>query len=286
MSVCGLGYKIGSVGKVYPIQSASMLSLFGFVVFGILGLWKQQSMPWSVFCVAAVMGFTQYAGIRLMRKALQTGPFSPVWCAVSLAFVPVIVYSAIALKETLSLWKILSILATAGAIVSASFSANDPGGPKADGIRKKMLYGMMLVLLLGLISLCSVGLKFCDNWFLNGSEESVLSQSGDLVLSVLYFFMGVPCALDLSLSRTWRWNRQAWIGGCLLTGGALVQFALLKHFIALPAMILFAMSYSTSILLTTLVSTIFYHEKRTLSWYLTLGCSVLAILLNSVPVQK
>ena len=80
MVVSGLGYKIGGMGNAQPIQCAFALSVAGTLYFGVLGVIHGEQIGWLAALISAVMGFTQYAGVRLMRTALQMGPFSPVWC--------------------------------------------------------------------------------------------------------------------------------------------------------------------------------------------------------------
>ena len=46
-------------------------------------------------------GLGQYAAVKMLAGALRLGPLSPLWCMVSLAFVPTLVYSALFLGEGL-----------------------------------------------------------------------------------------------------------------------------------------------------------------------------------------
>ena len=175
--------------------------------------------------------------------------------------------------------RILSVLAVGGAVVSASFCVHNTR--KTQNTKQKIVYVFLLLLIMFLVGFCSVALKYLENWHINGAEQSVLGQSGNYIMAVLYFSLMIFCAGDLMICKAWIWNRQVWSGCLLLIVGGLVQFSLLKHFIYLPSIILFALSNSTSVLLTALISAYFLHEKRTVSWYVTLFFSVLARLLNT-----
>lgn len=277
---CGIGYKIGGMGKVYPIQAAAFLSVFGVIVFGILG-WKEwEKLSCFALLGGAFFGVTQYLGVRLLRTALKLGPLSPAWCAQSLNFIPVIIYSRIWLKEELSLWQYFALFFTVCAIIAAA--CNTSGGKKTESVKGRLAYGGLLVSILVCISILNVGLKYAAVTSYGESvNTALLAVNGNLIMCFTYLFLGLSSALDLTLTKSWKVNKYAWIGSSIVTICALFSFVFALIVVPrAPAVVFFALSNASSILTAGLLSTIFMKEKRTKAWYLTIVFSILAILFN------
>ena len=276
---CGIGYKIGGMGNVYPIQAAAFLSVFGTIVFGILG-WNE----WKDICLftvagGAFFGVTQYLGIRLLRTALKLGPLSPAWCAQSLNFIPVIIYSCTCLKENLSFWQSFALFFTICAIFAAA--CNTSGGKRAESLKGRLAYGGLLVSILVCISILNVGLKYGAVNIHPATGRTLLASNGNLIMCVTYLFLGLSSALDLTISKSWRFNKFAFYGGGIVTVCALLSFVFALIVVPrAPAVVFFALSNASSILTAGLLSTIFMKEKRTKAWYCTIIFSLLAILFN------
>lgn len=279
-AIGGVGYKVGANGNARPIQCAVFLSIAGTIVFGIIGRDEWKNLTLWITLATIVVGFFQYVVIALLRVAFKLGPLSPTWCAVSLAFIPVIVYSAIGCGETLSLWKYLSIAATIGAIVSASNSSH--GGEKVERSFKEKVYYCVILLLL-LLTNCSLplALKIYSRIMLPGTEIPVSQACGNAILSIVYFMILLCGVIDLTAGRKWVFNRLAFFGGALLAIGAASGYGLQLLLVdRAPAVIVFALCNTVSILGTALISVFVLREKITVSWYFTVGFSIMAILLN------
>ncbi len=54
------------------------------------------------------MGVSPYGLLRALTLGLGQGPLSPVWCALSLSFVPAILYAYVLFQERVTLSKYLS----------------------------------------------------------------------------------------------------------------------------------------------------------------------------------
>ena len=276
----GIAYRIGTAGNVQPIQCGVGLSFIGFAGFGLLGLHEWQYMDWQLALILTVTGVTQYLVIAMLRYAFKIGPLSPVWCAVSLGFIPVIIYAAIGCGENLSFCQYISIAATVGAIISASLSCKDDGN-KESSLRNKIIYCVILLLLVLFNSTLSIALKLCSNLTLPGSGVTYKAVCGNVILSVVYFFIMVLGAIDLTVRKKWVFNRYAWCGSGLLAVGACSGYGLQLYLVdRAPAVIVFALSNTVSILGAALISVVIFKEKITRSWYFTIGFSILAIVLN------
>lgn len=279
-AIGGVGYKVGANGNVRTVQCAAFLSVVGMVVFGLLGWNEWRGASLFAIVVGVVVGVMQYVVVSLLRTALKLGPLSPAWCAVSLGFIPVIIYSALACGESLTVWKYLSIAATVGAIISASQSSGN-GSTVKRSVRDKVFYCIILVLLV--VTNCSLplSLKICSQIMMPGSSIPTSQACGNVILSLVYFSMLVCGVIDLTVGKKWVFNRYAFFGGGLLAIGASSGYGLQLLLVdRAPAVIVFALGNTVSILGTALISVIILREKITSSWYFTVGFSVLAILLN------
>ena len=278
-SIGGIAYKIGANGKVRPIQCAVFLAAVGTVVFGVIGCNEWRHLNLQVLLIGTIIGFTQYWVIVFLRWALLLGPLSPTWCAVSLGFIPVIVYSALSCGEKISLFQYLSIAATVGAIFSASFSSN--GGKSGTSWKQKLLYGIILVLLVVFNSTMSVGLKVASQINMPGTGVLLSDCCGNVILSLVYFMILLCGVIELSAGKKWVLNRNAFWGGALLALGASSGYGLQLYLVdKASAVTVFALGNTVSILGTALMSATIFREKRSKSWYFTVGFSLLAILLN------
>ena len=279
-AIGGAGYKVGANGNVHTLQCAAFLSVVGTVVFGLFGWNEWHGASMFALITGVVVGVMQYVVISLLRTALKLGPLSPAWCAVSLGFIPVIIYSALACGETLSVWKYLSIAATVGAIISASQSSGDNAAVKHP-VKDKIFYCIILVLLVVTNCTLPLSLKICSQVMMPGTEVPTSSACGNVILSLVYFMILVCGAVDLTVRKKWVFNRYAFLGGGLLAVGASSGYGLQLLLVdKAPAVIVFALGNTVSILGTALISVIILREKITASWFFTVGFSVLAILLN------
>ena len=275
----GIGYRIGSKGKVFPIQTALLLDAVGIVLFSFLGKW-QYDMPMEGWICGIVSGLTQYAAIRLLRMALQKGPLSPAWCAVGLAFVPVLVFCWFFMGEKPTVCQIFSVIATVGAIVTASIGNGKAagGGHKLESKKAGIFYGILLVVILLFVGIIYIVLKIAS--FAKYGDATLLDAFGNQIMAVTYLFMLLPTVLDLSLSKTWQINRYFWLGGIFTAVGGIGTFGIQLLIINAPAVVVFALPGVTSLLFASLTSVFVFREKRTYYWYATVILAVAAILLN------
>ena len=278
-AVIGIGYRIGSKGKVYPIQAALLLDAAGIIIFSSLGKW-QYDLPASVWLCGIIAGLTQYAAIRLLREALQRGPLSPAWCAIGLSFIPVLIYCWFFRGETPTVWQILSVCATVGAIVAASIgNAKAAGnGQKLENKKAALIYGILLISILFSSSVIYIILKAAS--YIRYNDMTLLGCFGNQIMTITYLFLMLPSVFDLSLSNTWQFNKYFWFGGLLVAVGGIGSFGIQLLIMNAPAVVVFALSGVTSLLAASLTSVYVFHEKRTVYWYVTVLLAVAAILCN------
>ena len=273
----GIGYKISGSGKVNALQSASVLAFFGVIFFGIraamFGEW--QSLTWQMVVLTIVTGIAQYLGQIMLKVTLDMGPLSLVWCAAALQFMPAIIFSYFAYNEPFTVFYLLALAALFAAIVSASFGQEKPADDKLR--TPAWLFGLALLAMLTLFSSCAIAMKFGWYYHVPGSSESLMQNNGNVFFCLLYAAIFTFCTADVIIRKTLHFSVKGWIGNLMLAFGTILQFTLQKSVLHLPAALLFALSCSASILFTCIISTTFFHEKRTRSWYLTLLFALLAI---------
>ena len=282
-AVAGVAYRVGMIGNVQANQCGVGLSVIGFIGFGLLGYQEWQYLDWRLALILTVTGVAQYLVMLLLRYALKTGPLSPAWCAVSLGFIPVIIYAAIGCGEKLSVCQYISIAATVGAIVSASFSGegSKDGEKQSSSWVNKVIYCIILLLLVVFNSTLPVALKLCSNLTFLNSSVTYKAGCGNVILSIVYFFIMALGAIDLTVRKQWVFNRYACYGPVLLALGACSAYGLQLYLVdRAPAVIVFALSNTVSILGAALISVGVFKEKITRAWYFTIGFSILAIILN------
>ena len=280
MGVSGLSYRLGAKGRAVPVQLMTMLGLGGCLLFAFLVREQWKNFSPLAAAMGAAGGVTQYAAIRLLREAMRRGPLAPPWCAISLGgFVPVIVFSFLFLRERPGVWQISAVLSACAAIVAASLGQSG-GGSRSSGIRNMALYGVLLFALLIVTGLLNIVLKYAT--ILPGCRagENLMQSNGRVLMFFAYVGIALSSGTDLLLSRTWVSNRYAWLGGILLTASGLVTYLMIVSILDLPAVTVFTLCNTVSILSVALGAAIFLGEKPDRYWYAMLGFSILAILLN------
>lgn len=275
----GIGYRIGSKGKVFPIQTALILDAAGFIFFSTLAKW-QYDLPLLVWGLGATAGVTQYGTIRILRETLRRGPLSPAWCAIGLSFMPALVYCWFFRGETPTLWQILSVTATVGAIVVASIgnSKNAGNSHKLESKKEGVIYGLLLGVMMVLCGIIYIILKSAT--FIKYGDSTLFNEFSNQIMALAYLFLALPSLLDLSISRTWQINKYFIAGGVFVAVGGIGSYGIQLLIMTAPAVIVFALSGVTSVLFASLVSVFVFHEKRSYYWYATVILAVLAILLN------
>jgi len=278
MVINGMGYKVGNMGKVSSLQAATAMAFCGSIAFALIGHAEWQFVDWTIVLAGLIFGGTTCFGLRLLRIALQVGPLSSAWCAVSLNFVLVITYSTIALHEPLTFCGGCALFCTICAIVAASLGVPRPKNERSP--RSPLRYFLLLIGILVFIGTLDTGLKFCSAQTMSNGK-TMTENCGNLLIFFTYFFMFVISVVNLSAKRTWVINRYfLWSGLMLSFSGISAYFIKMAIIDKTPAILLFAASNATSILGTSLVSSLCAGEKRTKSWYFTVGFAILAILFN------
>jgi len=221
--------------------------------------------------------------IHLVKAALHMGPLSPLWCALMLGFVPVILYSGLYRGEPVGAWQSLAIAAAVACVLVASLGKRrEEDTPESGGGNpgtRWWLYGVVLLAILVVNSFANVCIK--DLGMEPAARGGTLWNHYDTAyFALLYFLVHVSVMTDLVVARRIPRSVLWMLGlGALAGVGSMGGMWLLGVCIELPAAALFTVNAVSSILFTAFVGAVWFREERTWNWYATIGTAVLVVVL-------
>jgi drug/metabolite transporter (DMT)-like permease len=285
-SLIGISYRTGQAKGLIPRQVALVLCAFGAVFFAA----KTSTSGWSaapliVIVLGLLSGITQYMTLHLMGEALKRGPLSPLWCAVSLSFLPVVIYAGITFGEALTFIQYAGIVAAMGCVFLAAFEGPNSATPAAGHVRPggHATYAAILVAILLLNSVPSAAIKYMGMRPLG--DATVMASYGPFFSFLLYVALGGCILADLCATRRLRaparWMLPIGAMGAAGSIGGLLSWG---YCASMPAAMLFTISCVMSIFTAALVSVFAFGEKATRAWYGMLACGVASVVLLNVKL--
>lgn len=286
-SLIAVAYRLGLPRGVTPIQMLGVAAVAGAIVFGGLfggtGM-QMHNVPLSVWMWGILGGLGQYAAVRLFTTALRLGPLSPLWCVVSLAFIPTLAYSGVFLSETLRPLQYLAMITSVLCVIVASLSTgrdetsgSSPDAKPAKAQRNTLLYLAVLATVFITNSLLAIGQR--NLGAMRGACDAAAFRSyGHFLLVLAYLVLAIGVGVDLGLSRRSHgpWKAPILLG-LLLAVGSMGGLALLNA--CSSSAIVFAVAGITQILIVAVISVAIFGERTTLSWYGTIILGVLSVVL-------
>jgi drug/metabolite transporter (DMT)-like permease len=137
-----------------------------------------------------------------------------------------------------------------------------------------------LLLLNSTVGIC---LKLMASWRTPGGDPFSLAYR-DAYFTMLYGGLLVLAGADILLRRlkppSYWWMLGA---GALGGAGSTAGLWFLVAAVALPAAVVFVVNSMASLTVTACIGTFFFAERRTLTWYGTVGCALLAVLASQFP---
>jgi drug/metabolite transporter (DMT)-like permease len=232
---------------------------------------------------------TQYLAVKLVAMGLKAGPLSPVWCAVSLTFVPVTLYATAVFSEPLGAMRGLGVVAAMGCVVMASMGQDEAAGRAGlSSWRGRALYGALLVTILLANSVSDVAMKEMGTRTVSGvaGAASYVKQYGDLFVTLLYAFLAAGVVGDMVVRRKGREPGMATgrlkvaLGlGVVAAVGSIGGIWLTQQFAGSHAAMAFTVRGAASILAASVVSVIAFRERFSRRWVGTVGLGVLAVVM-------
>lgn len=280
-ALIGVAYRLGQMRGVGTPTVVLYMAIGGTILFAgrSLGLPISQA-PARVWVLGIAAGLAQYATIKLCGAALERGPLSPLWCALNLVFVPVIVYAWFALGESLSWLKAIAILVAIASVVSASMGQEASADPKKPGggpVYLLILVGAMMANAVLHGSIKDLGGRLLPD------GTAIMARWGDLFLLLVYTSLGLPIAIELIATRTRGVFSPTALGvGALAAFGSLAGFFLMGLCASYPASIVFTLSAIFSLMGGSLASVLFFGERATKWWWIMMALAGTAVVLVSV----
>ena len=285
-SCIGVGYRAAQARKVTAAQVACVICLVGVGYFAVL----PQSRPWSSVpgenrVMAGIAGAGQCTSLKMIGPALARGPLSPMWCALNLGFVITIGYARLFLGERVSPLGYLGMLAAIACVMAASSRPQPaPSGEAAatSSLRARLTYGTILLVMLVGNSLWLLSIKhFSVRTLPNG--QSYLSVFGHQFTLAVYLVLGLFALGEVARTRRTLGPWPPWLllGGLAAAGSVLGTHAL-NTCASLPAAVVVTINNVVSLLFAALISVLIFRERRTPSWYATIGLAVAAVVLVNV----
>jgi drug/metabolite transporter (DMT)-like permease len=282
-ALIGVSYRLGQQRRIQPAQVLLALCLVAGSVFAIRSFWfDRPGPPAYVWGIGAAAGVLQYLAIKLVGVALNRGPLSPLWCALSLSFITPVVYSRLMLNEALSPPQYAGFACAVACMVAGSWQGGrQPGQARLVSPAQQMVYGLVLLATMLTNSGMFLGMKVLASRTLADGATYIDAFGGWFSLG-LYMALGGTILLDQIVTGSWREIRRplVWLG--LLAGaGSIGGMTLVMAASSLPAAVVFTLSSVMSICTVAVASVLLLGERASLTWVATIVLGVLtAVLLN------
>ncbi|HRS51904.1 MAG TPA: hypothetical protein P5268_09815 [Candidatus Marinimicrobia bacterium] len=285
LAVIGVTFRWGQSKNIVPLHISTAIGIAGAIFFAFKADFSTiGELPTFIYIIAIVNGLGQLLTMILTRVALRRGPLSPVWCAMNLTFLIVIVYSALFLSENISL---LQYLALGSGIISVIFASSIETEKAESQVKSnwkdKLIYGIMLILILIGNSVIFVAIKDLGTRYIPGQNVTWLGA----YTNNIYFIFYVVLALSNGIVAVSQKTKPTSIGylvglGALAGAGSICGMLLLSLCAQAPAAVVFTINGTIIILGGALSSVIFFKEKITRAWYGTIGFGLLAVILANM----
>ncbi len=306
-SVMAISYRVGAPRRVTPTHILLIACAMGMAVFGSQSLSQWGQLPLRVVGLAMLAGFSQYLLLKLMQSALKHGPLSPMWCALMLGFIPVIVYASVAFGETLELKHCLAIGTATASVLSAAFAdwivhrlrggvkVSREAAPQTDRhlhrtLRESLLYGALLMAILVTNAIASIAVKELSTRVLpdagtapTHAAASYMDEFRYAYLFLLYLFIEIGIVIELAASKAPAAPSRSVIGLGVLAGcGTIAGMITLTIYSAGHAAALFPVAGVSSIVATSVGSVLLFGEKMSPGWLLSVGLGIATVIIASV----
>ncbi|GEM_PF-486499 len=284
----GIMFRMGQNRNVIPIHISMCMGIAGAIFFGVQVHWHQFfHLPLLALLLPIISSLGNLASMHFTKVSLSKGPLSPLWCAMNLTFLIVVVYSSIIFSETILPFQIAALVAGVLCVGFASNLGNEPKNDDTDPARStndKLIYaGALLIVLLG-NSMAFVILKdLGTRTIATGINTTYLMEYRSSIYFLMYLSMAITCLALVLIQKA----KPDSIGDLLKFGsvaaiGSIVGMLLLGFAAALPAAFIFTINGMISILVGVIASVAAFGEKRTPAWYGTVGFGILAVILANL----
>lgn len=288
LSIIGVAFRIGQNRNVIPLHISTFMGLTGAIFFGVQADWTiVGQLGIYVWGLAIANAVGQIVAMHLVRVALSRGELSPMWAAMNLTFLPVILYSAVVFTEPITAFQIAAIIAGILCVVFAAYTQRSEGDRPTDkprALSARATYALLLVAILVGNSVVFIAIK--DLGTRTIGPESTLSYLAAYtapIYFIMYLMMGLFTGTTAILQKV-KPNRirDLFSLGLVAAFGSICGMLLLKVCVPLPAALVFTISGVMTILGGSIASVVFFKEKMVPAWYGAVGFGILAVLLANL----
>ena len=283
----GIMFRMGQNRNVIPIHISMCMGIAGAIFFGVQLNWHQLfHLPLLALLLPVISSFGNLASMHFTKVSLSRGPLSPLWCAMNLTFLTVVIYSSIVFSEAILPFQFAALVSGILCVVFASNLGNQSKSDNAEpySSKDKIIYaGALLIVLLG-NSMAFVIIKDLGTRTIASSTNvTYLMEYRTSIYVLMYLSMAISC---LGLVGIQKAKPDSYVDlikfGLIAAFGSIVGMLLLGFAAALPAALIFTINGMISILIGVIVSVLAFGEKRTPAWYGTVGFGILAVILANL----
>ncbi|MFC1527571.1 hypothetical protein ACFLZA_03435 [Candidatus Neomarinimicrobiota bacterium] len=281
----GIMFRLGQNRNVIPIHISMCMGISGAIFFGVQVNWGQFfQLPLLVVLLPIVSSFGNLASMHFTKVSLSKGPLSPLWSAMNLTFLTVVIYSSIIFSEAILPFQFAAL---GTGILCVVFASNLGNKQKSDdknpsrSMKDKLIYaGALVIVLLGNSTAFVIIKDLGTRTIAHGINTTYLMEFRSSIFFLMYLSMALTCFALVIIQKA----KPNSIGDLIKIGsvaafGSIVGMLLLGYAVALPAAVIFTINGMVSILVGVTVSVITFGEKRTKAWYGTVGFGILTVIL-------
>ena len=279
----GIMFRLGQNKNVIPIHISMIMGLAGAIFFGVQVNWNQFfSLPTIVIMLPILSALGNLVSMHFTKVSLSKGPLSPLWVAMNLTFLTVIIYSTFMFSEKILPFQYLAIFSGIICVSFASTLGNSKSNDKLKRSNKDItIYALALLIVLLGNSAAFVVIKDLSTRVISlNTNTTYMMEFRNSIYFLMYISMAITC-LGLALAQKAKPDSYFDLLkiGAVAAIGSIVGMLLLGFAAALPAAIIFTINGMVSILVGVIVSVVAFGEKRTRAWYGTVGFGILTVIL-------
>jgi drug/metabolite transporter (DMT)-like permease len=279
----GVMFRYGQNKNVIPIHISMVMGLGGALFFGMQVNWNQFfSLPTIVIMLPILSAMGNLVSMHFTKVSLNKGPLSPLWVAMNLTFLTVIIYSTFMFSEKILPFQYLALISGIICVSFASTLGNSESSDKQKRSRKDVIiYALaLLVVLLGNSAAFVIIKDLSTRVIPLNSSMTYMMEYRNSIFFLMYISMAVTC-FSLAVAQKAKPNSyfDLFKIGLVAAVGSIVGMLLLGFAARLPAALIFTINGMVSILLGVIVSVVAFGEPRTKAWYGTVGFGILTVLL-------
>jgi hypothetical protein len=276
-SAIGIAYQMGQARKVMPHRVFLLLAIAGTAFFAIKCMTSGAvDVSTRAIVLGVVAGLSQCVSIKLVGRAMTLGPFSLVWCMLSLTFAPVVLYAA-TIQQIHQPWNqwvavgaavLCCILAAVGRGTPSASTASEHSTPSP---RAALIYGLLLVAVLYVNAMVNIAIQD-----LNVRKAG---QSLDLFFLSMYGSIAIASFIDALKARELAGTfRRAWLPGLLAGMGSTSGMLSLGAASSRSGPAAFLICSIVTLLLPMLASVLVFRERVTARWIAVLVSGIIAVV--------